>query len=134
MIRARFDRRCVRGLEVAVLHRCATTKDHRHRRIEHVAAPGDRPDDGLRIVIERATNLEQALREGIVGDGSVGPDRLDQFIFGDELPVVHDQVCEDVEALGPEGHGHAVPEQESSVEIEDERSESILAPTLFIRD
>jgi hypothetical protein len=54
--------------------------------------------------------------------------------IGDELPVVHDQVCEDVEALGPEGHGHAVPEQESSVEIEDERSESILAPTLFIRD
>ena len=110
-------------------HQRPSTPPHRH-----VAAPCDRPDDGLRIVIERATNLEQALREGIVGDGSVGPDRLNHFVFGDELPVVHDQVCEDVEALGPEGHGHAVPEQESSVEIEDERSESILAPTLFIRD
>jgi hypothetical protein len=90
-------------LTIRPVHCLAATKDHRHWHVEHVAAPGHRPDGGLRIIVERATNLEQALREGVVRDRGVGPDRFHQFILRDEFPVVYDQVSEDVEALGSEG-------------------------------
>jgi len=47
--------------------------------------------------------------------------------------VVYDQVSEDVEALGSEGNVLTVPAQESSLEIEDEIPESIVAPTICVR-
>jgi hypothetical protein len=47
--------------------------------------------------------------------------------------VVDDQVCEDVEAFGSEGNVLTVPAQESSLEIEDEIPESIVAPTICVR-
>ena len=62
--------------------------DHRHRRIEDVAATGDSPNDCLRLIAKGAPNLEQTLREGIVRNSRIGPDCFDQLVLRDELSVV----------------------------------------------
>ena len=55
---------------------------------EDVASPRHGLDARLRLVPEGATQLHQALHQGIVGDERVRPEGLDQLVLGDEPVVV----------------------------------------------
>jgi len=103
------------------------SEDRRHRGVEQVAAPRDRPDHRLRVIVERAAYLEQALRQGIVGHRGVGPDGGDELVLRNEPPVVQDQIFENVECLRPEGDFLTVPAERTALQIQDAVAEPIVA-------
>src|SRR5690606_24765573 len=92
---------------------------------EHVAAARDRADRLLRLVVERATDLDEALRERVVGDDDVRPDGADQLVLGHELAVALDEVGQDLERLGSQLDLRAVAAQEAAVEVKREVAEAI---------
>ena len=73
-----------------------------HRGNEAVASARDRLDvDGLgRIVAERLTQFRDGLRERVVGDGDVRPERLEEIFFGDERGLASDEIQQQVDDLG----------------------------------
>ncbi len=73
-----------------------------HRRNEAVATARDGLDvDGLgRIVPERLTQFRDGLRERVVGDGDVRPERLEEIFFGDERGLASDEIQQQVDDLG----------------------------------
>jgi hypothetical protein len=73
-----------------------------YRSREEVAAASDGPDQLLRVVVQGPPDSDHALRQRIVGDRSVRPNRLDQSRLGDQLPVVIDQIGQDLKRLRAE--------------------------------
>lgn len=98
--RPRFRRGGIHGLRFA--DRGGACR-RRHRNVDHVAAPRHGPDDPHAALAERATNLADALRQGLVADGHAGPYRLHELVLADDPAGMLQQVADDVEALGTQG-------------------------------
>ena len=75
---------------------------------EAVAAAGDRLQDGVGVVAERAADLVDALDEAVVGDGRALPDRLHQLGLGDQPVGIADQVAQRGEGLRAQDDRRAV--------------------------
>ena len=73
----------------------------------------------------RSTKLHQTLHERIVGDERVGPEGLDELVFGHQSVAVLDQVLEGFEHLGPKLHFLRAPPKATPVQIEGELLEGI---------
>jgi len=67
---------------------------------EYVAASRHGLEQPLRAVIERSTQLNGTLHQGIVGHAGVGPQRLNQFPLADQASAILDQVPEGLVYLG----------------------------------
>jgi hypothetical protein len=56
----------------------------------------------LVAIVESRTHVTDAASQCLVGDGHVGPNRADKFVFRDETADVLDQMAQDFEALRPQ--------------------------------
>jgi hypothetical protein len=105
------------GRRTGLTRRCrgrihAGVKKHRRRRqarprdlfqLRHDLIPdsGDRPNEArrARIISNRLPDLNDALHHGIVGDRCVPPDRLEQFLLGNQPIAVTHEVLQDLQRL-----------------------------------
>ena len=71
-----------------------------------------------RLVTQCAPNLRDDACEGVVGDGSPGPDEVEDFLFGEEVTRPLNHHGEKVERLGLERDRNAIAFEAVSVEIE----------------
>ena len=71
-------------------------------RSEDVAAAWHRLQQVLSAILERAAQFEGALHKRIVGNESVGPNRLHQFMLADQLSGMFYEVLERLIHLGAE--------------------------------
>ena len=67
---------------------------------KYVAAARHGLEQPLRAVIQRATQLDSALHQGIVGHAGVGPQRLHQLLLADQAAAILNQVLEGLVHLG----------------------------------
>ena len=74
---------------------------------EAVAGGGDGFDEaGLAaVVVEGFAEEADGAGEGVLGDGGVGPDGVEQLLLADEAAAVLDEVEEQAEGFGLEGDG-----------------------------
>ena len=65
-----------------------------HLSCEQVSAARDCLEQALAAIIQRATQLEGALHQRILGNEGVGPHRLHQFLLADQPSRVFDEIFE----------------------------------------
>src|SRR5262249_43108507 len=65
--------------------------------VEHVSAARNRPDVPPPGIAQGATHVSYALRERIVADERVGPERLEQLVLRHHSAAVRNEVAERVE-------------------------------------
>ena len=106
----------------------------RERRREHVSATRHCPNHLLRLITERAPDLEEALRQRIVGDGRLRPDGVDELALGDQAAVALDEIREHLERLAAQRHLPGALPQEAAVQIEHEVAEPVLPPGIAFGD
>ena len=101
--------------------------DRFYRRDETVAAAGDGLDvcRVAGIVAERLTQLGYGLRQGVVGDGDVGPQGPEQIVLRDEHRRPRRQEEQQVDDLRRERDIDAVAQQPVCTAVDDERSKPV---------
>jgi hypothetical protein len=57
------------------------------------------------VIPERPADFVDALHEAVVSYSESGPQRMNEFVFGGELPDALGQVAQDSERLWPQGDG-----------------------------
>ncbi len=57
------------------------------------------------VILKRVTDFVDALHEAVVGYGESIPQRMNEFVFGGELPGALGQVAQDRKRLRPQRHG-----------------------------
>ena len=97
------------------------------RRVEDVAAAWHGLHQSMPIVIERLSNLRDALGQGIVRDERVRPDRAGEILFADQPTVSLDEEHEDSEGLASELHFPASAQQAPAVEVEHDLARGVRA-------
>jgi hypothetical protein len=102
-----------------------------YRRCEHVAAPGYGSDQLLGIIAQRSANFDQTLREGVVHDRDIGPDRLSELTLAHQPAVVLHEIHQNLEWLGTQRHLFRATAQEAAVEIQREAAERVPAAGPF---
>lgn len=86
--------------------------------VYHIASPQDGADQAVRIRAECLADILHALSKGIVGDGDVGPDGIDQLILADDAAGVLQQIDEQRQRFGAQVDVVPAPLQPALVQIE----------------
>ena len=81
------------------------------------------------MVVDRAPDLDQALRDRTFGDDDPSPNSVQQLLFGHEPPVPFDEHAEHFERLRSEVDIRACAQQRATLEIERELAERIATAT-----
>ena len=104
-----------------------------HRGDEPVAHPRHRLDAPRRVhvIAECRPDLLDAARERVLGDGDAGPERVEQFGLGDEMPGALHQEAQRLEGLGGQVDVAAVDVKAAFRHVEDEACEPV--PGLAVR-
>jgi hypothetical protein len=77
------------------------------------------------VVVERLTDVLDALNQRVLGDDDILPDVIDQFAFRNEPAGVLNQIHEDVEGLWPQRQNDAIAPQTGGSAIDDKSPETI---------
>jgi hypothetical protein len=97
------------------------------RRDETIAAPSDGLD--IRrlcgIVAERLAQLRDRLRQRVVGDGDVRPERAEELVLRDERRLPGDEVKKEIDDLRREGDDLVPSQQPVRRRVDSEGAESI---------
>jgi hypothetical protein len=67
------------------------------------------------------------LREGIVHDGDIWPNRCGEFTLGHQTAVVLHEIDQNLERLGTQRHFFSTAAQEAGVQIQHEAAKRVLA-------
>jgi hypothetical protein len=62
-----------------------------------IAALRFRADDAVLVILQRASDVADALDEAVLGDDDAGPDRLEQLVLVDDMPGMSREMQQDLE-------------------------------------
>lgn len=98
------------------------------RRDEAVAAPRDRLDEPriARLVAECLAQLRNRLGKCVFGDVGVGPERVEQLLFGDERARRVEQMQQEIQQLRRQLHDGIVTMDAVARAIDEERAEAVV--------
>ena len=79
-----------------------------HLGLEQIAAAGDHPDHLALVVAERGADFADALKQAVLADMDVRPDRFHQLLLAENAPRTGGEQPQHLQRLGPELAGPAV--------------------------